>query len=66
MVWEVTHTRNEPLDMRNYARAAYKYFNWHFDDLEKLLLGERTETPVTRAQVERRKRKLVVSGGIKV
>ena len=29
--WEKIRERNEPLDCRNYARAAYRYFNWNFD-----------------------------------
>ena len=33
--WEKTYERNEPLDCRNYARAAYRYFHWQFDKIEK-------------------------------
>lgn len=66
MAWEKTYERNEPLDCRNYARAAYKYFNWPFEKIENRLKGVE-ETPVmTRVQAERKKRKTVVSNGITV
>lgn len=65
--WEKIYERNEPLDCRNYARAAYKYFNWHFDKLEKALRGEAEEAPVeTKEQAQRKKKKVVVSRGIQV
>ena len=68
-LWEVLpgHERNEPLDCRNYARAAYRYFNWHFDELERIISG-REEEPVviTKAEETRRKTRHVVSRGIKV
>lgn len=67
IVWEKVYERNEPLDCRNYARAAFKYFNWNFDKYEKILSGEKDgEKPVTREQAERKKRKIVVSKGIEV
>lgn len=66
IAWEVTYLRNEPLDMRNYARAAYRYFNWDFDKAERTLNGISDEKPITRAQAEKKKRKTVVSSGIKV
>ncbi|MBR3743189.1 MAG: phage terminase large subunit family protein [Clostridia bacterium] len=65
--WEKTYERNEPLDCRNYARAAYRYFHWQFDKIEKALNGITEETQVkTKAQVEKKKRKTVVSKGITV
>lgn len=64
--WEKTYERNEPLDCRNYARAAYKYFHWNFDKLEKTLRGEQEEKTVTRQEAERRKQKRIVSRGIQV
>ena len=65
--WEKVYERNEPLDCRNYARAAYKYFNWQFDKYEQALSGKAAKPEVmTKAQVEKKKRKLVVSPGIKV
>lgn len=64
--WEKTYERNEPLDCRNYARAAYKYFHWNFDKLEKTLRGEREEKTVTRQETERKKQKRIVSRGIQV
>lgn len=66
VTWEKTYERNEPLDCRNYARAAYKYFNWNFDRMENLLSGKEEKKIETRAQVERRKKKRVLSEGIKV
>ena len=65
--WEKTYERNEPLDCRNYARAAYKFFNWNFDRLEKTLNGEPiTEKPVTRQEAEKKKQRRVISRGIQV
>lgn len=67
IAWEKTRERNEPLDLRNYARAAYKYFHWNFDAYEKAMKGETEETqPITRQQAEKQKRRYVVSSGIKV
>lgn len=67
VVWEKIYERNEPLDCRNYARAAYRYFNWHFDDLKKIINGEVEEKSIiTKKEVEKRKKKHVVSKGIKV
>lgn len=66
MAWEKTYERNEPLDCRNYARAAYKYFHWPFDKIESRLRGEEEVPVVTRKQVEKRKQRHVVSKGIKV
>ena len=66
MTWEKTYDRNEPLDCRNYARAAYKYFNWNFDKMERLLNGTEEPKIETRQQVERRRKKRVLSEGIKV
>ena len=64
--WEKTYDRNEPLDCRNYARAAYKYFNWNFDKMERLLNGTDEPKIETRKQVEKRRQKRVLSEGIKV
>ena len=65
--WEKIYERNEPLDCRNYARAAYKYFNWDFAKMERQAKGLPETKPVmTQEQVERRKRKTVISHGIKV
>lgn len=67
IAWEKVYERNEPLDCRNYARAAYRYFNWHFDDLERIINGE-TEEPkvITQKEETKRKQRHVVSRGIKV
>lgn len=65
IAWEKTHERNEPLDLRNYARAAYKYFNWNFDKYEALLRGEAAEQPVAPKKPAQRQKR-VISQGIKV
>lgn len=66
MRWEKTYERNEPFDCRNYARAAFKCFKWRFDDLERTLSGAPTETPITKAQAEKKKPRMVISSGIKI
>ncbi len=64
--WEKFYERNEPLDMRNYARAAYKYFRWNFDKLEHVLSSKGKTEPITRAQAEKRKFNPVISRGIQI
>lgn len=64
--WEKTYERNEPLDCRNYARAAYKYFHWNFDKFEKILNGETDEKTVTKQEAERKRQKRIISRGIQV
>lgn len=67
ITWEKIYERNEPLDCRNYARAAYKYFRWDFDRMEMLLSGKKPDDePITKAQAERKKPRRVISQGIKV
>ena len=66
VTWEKTYERNEPLDCRNYARAVYKYFNWNFDKMERVLNGTEEPKIETRQQVEKRKKKRVLSKGIQV
>ena len=66
ITWEKTYERNEPLDCRNYARAAYKYFNWNFDKMENILNGKEEKKIETRAQIQQRKKKRVLSEGVKV
>ena len=66
VVWEKTYERNEPLDCRNYARAAYKYFHWNFDKLENTLNGIVEERVETRAENEKRRQKRIVSRGIQI
>lgn len=63
VAWEKVYERNEPLDCRNYARAAYRYFNWRFDDLERLVSGEADRTPVKPTP---KRRRTMVSGGITI
>lgn len=67
VVWNQFYERNEPLDCRNYARAAYRYFHWHFDEYEKIIRGE--EDPpkiVTVEEKVKKQRRHVISAGIKV
>lgn len=66
VAWEKIHERNEPLDCRNYARAAYRYFNWHFDELEKIINGDEAPKIITKAQETKRKQRHIVSRGIQV
>lgn len=66
IIWEKIHERNEPLDCRNYARAAYKFFHWDFTKVEKILRGEDTEPTVTRNEAARKRTKRIVSRGIQV
>lgn len=66
VVWEQFYTRNEPLDCRNYARAAYRYFNWHFDEFERMIKGETKPEIVTKQEATRRKQRHIVSRGIQV
>lgn len=66
-VWEQFYERNEPLDCRNYARAAYRYFNWHFDELERIVNGiEKPKNIITKTEDVKRKQRHVVSRGIQV
>ena len=66
IAWEKVYERNEPLDCRNYARAAYRYFNWNFDSLEKVIKGEDEPKIITKKEETKRKQRHVVSRGIKV
>ncbi|MCE5342219.1 MAG: phage terminase large subunit family protein, partial [Eubacteriales bacterium] len=68
IAFEKIHDRNEPLDCRNYARAAYRYFNWNFDKLEETLLEKRAEAPKpqTQAQAEKKKPRHMISRGIQI
>lgn len=67
IIWEQIYAQNEPLDIRNYARAAYKYFNWNFDKLEMMFSGaKQPPLTITQAQRERKKNKHIVSSGIQV
>lgn len=64
LVWVKTYARNEPLDCRNYARAAFKRFDWDLDKREMQLNGD---VKIEAAQAVRKKqRSLVVSKGIQI
>ena len=64
--WEKIYERNEPLDCRNYARAAYRFFNWDFGKLERMLSGIREDAAITKTQAEKKKPKRVISKGIQI
>lgn len=67
VVWEQFYERNEPLDCRNYARAAYRYFKWRFDELYCIVNGiEKPKNIITKTEETKRKQKHVVSRGIKI
>ena len=66
VVWEQFYERNEPLDCRNYARAAYRYFHWRFDDLERIIRGEVEPQVITKKEETKRKQRHIVSRGIQV
>lgn len=66
IAWEKIYERNEPLDCRNYARAAFRYFNWNFDKLEQALSGKTEPAIITKAEETRRKTRHIVSRGIQV
>ena len=59
MEWIKRYERNEPLDMRNYARAAYKAVTWNLNDVEETLRnqGMRKTKTVTRAEETARREK---------
>ncbi len=64
IVWEKIYERNEPLDCRNYALAAYRFFNWDFERLEQN--SEADEKSASGAEGRAKKRRVVVSKGIEV
>ena len=67
VVWVQYRDRNEPLDCRNYARAAYRYFNWQFDKLEMYVNGEEAPKKImTSAEKEKKSARRRVSAGIRV
>ena len=71
MEWHKRYERNEPLDMRNYARAAYKAVTWNFDRVESTLRHGGEEPQKVISQAENRKRQAangprMVSRGVRV
>ena len=67
IVWEQFYERNEPLDCRNYARMAYRYFHWRFDELERIVNGiEEPKKIITKTEETKRKQRRVVSRGIQI
>lgn len=66
ITWEKIYERNEPLDCRNYARAAYRYFNWHFDEFERMIQGIEEPQIITQREATRRKQRHIVSRGIQI
>lgn len=66
VAWEQIREQNEPLDCRNYARFAYRFFNWNFDKLEQTINGIEEIKIETRQQQTKKKTRHVVSRGIQV
>lgn len=66
VTWEKFYERNEPLDCRNYARAAYRYFHWPFNRIERALKGEEEEKIITQEADKKRKQRYVISQGIRI
>lgn len=68
MVWVKIVERNEPLDCRNYARAAYKFFRWDFQKMRRLLEGESAQYAQrqTAAAPPARPRQRRISRGVEV
>lgn len=71
VAWEKVYERNEPLDCRNYARAAYKFFNWDFTKLEKAINAaagdeKKTEKKKNDDPKKPQRRKHVISEGVRV
>ena len=67
IAWEKTYERNEPLDCRNYARAAFLGFNWDLAKYERQIAGESDEAHViTQREAQRRKPQHIISRGITV
>lgn len=65
IAWEKTYDRNEPLDCRNYARAAYKGFKWDLNRVEEVLYGIRRE-PSIQVRPAGKTPGYVVSKGIEI
>jgi len=64
--WEQVYKRNEPLDIRNYARAVFKFTKWNFARIEEILSGTDEPEIRTRTEENARKNRHKVSGGIRV
>ncbi|MCT2347133.1 phage terminase large subunit family protein [Niallia taxi] len=64
--WELKKSgaRNEPFDLRNYASAALEIYNPNLEKLKEFLTGN-TEMPTKTPQKRVRKKRRVVSKGIK-
>ena len=63
--WTKIYERNEPLDINNYARCAFKGFKIDLNAFERRLYGE---TKVIPADTSGRpqKPKGLISGGVKI
>lgn len=66
LVWEKMYERNEPLDCRNYALAAARYFKRDLDALENKIQGKTEHVIMTQQQAERKKHQYIVSKGIMI
>lgn len=63
--WVKIYERNEPLDMRNYARCAFKSVKINLDDRERKLYGEAQVRRASTAPGKKRPKGLI-SEGVKV
>lgn len=63
MRWEKIHERNEPLDMRDYALAAFRNFRWDLNGIERRLYRGGKPKPVPRHEAERRGDRHIISRG---
>lgn len=63
--WVKIYERNEPLDICNYARCAFKGFKIDLDGFEKRLYGERKIQPADTGG-KTKKQKGLISSGIKI
>ena len=63
--WVKIYERNEPLDVSNYARCAFKGFKIDLDSFERRMYGEKKIQPADTSGKPRRPKGLI-SSGIKV
>lgn len=63
--WHKIYERNEPLDCRNYARAAYKFFHWNFEK-QAYLLGGGVPEDYGVDKPKKRPSKRMVSKGVQL
>lgn len=64
--WVKVYERNEPLDVSNYARSAFKGFKLDLDAYEKRLYGEKEIIIEESPTAKPRRPKGLISGGIRI